>query len=63
MIKIGEIEHTYNEVHATSYGPCKKPKGLDHKDTDLQPGAYATEYLPCHYFGKHLNTIDGSNSE
>ena len=57
MIHIGRIEHTYNVVHATSYGPCEKPKRLDPRDTGLQEGAYATEYLPCHYFGKVLRTL------
>ncbi|PMD24646.1 hypothetical protein NA56DRAFT_700292 [Hyaloscypha hepaticicola] len=36
MIHIGRTEHTYNVVHATSYGPCEKPKGLNHRDTGLQ---------------------------
>jgi len=54
MEYIGEIELKDKNAHRTSYGPFEKPKQplwLITRDTDLQLGAYANEFLPCHYFG------------
>jgi hypothetical protein len=55
MDYIGEIELKDDNAHRTSYGPFEKPKqpsGLVTRDTGLQLGAYANEFLPCHYFGR-----------
>jgi hypothetical protein len=54
MVQIGRIEHSYAEVHGTSFNPCEKPEELKTRSTGLglEEGAYFNEYLPCHYFGK-----------
>ena len=54
MVQIGKIEQQNREnhqAHSTSYGPFEKPP-LPTRGTGLNAGAYAVEYLPCHYFGK-----------